>query len=284
MSHRGQRAPKPQTYDRNDRRAALGVYLDRMERGVALSPQESAIVAAYTREEIRIADATRRSLTQTTDALKSVRDATDSAVQEAETRAQEAEDRLAAMTGPVIQPAAGADEMRRQALANTLQVAASTPWPSLIQFVATAHQWALKARESGEEVTELRERLTRAMNARNELRRRMAVTGEQGCMPAVAHDGHPVFPLMAALTSGPTTELEAIRLTSAYYHAVHAECCPLDHQAPPPEPTSDLGIAVEVRPPVEVRPLLDHTRMALDDIARRHRIFPAVKIEAAHAL
>jgi hypothetical protein len=283
VSHRGQRAPKPQTHDRNDRRTMIDVYLSRMERGIALTPEESAIVAAYVREEIRIADATRRSLTQTTDALRSVRDATDSAVQEAEARAQEAEAKLAAVTGPDIQPAAGADEMRRQAIANVLQVAASTPWPTLIQHVGQAHQWALKARESGEEVTELRDRLTRAMNARNELRRRMAVTGEQRCMPPVAHDGHPVFPLMAALTSGPTTDVEAVRLTSAYYYAVHAECCPLDHQAPPPDRSSALGIAVEVRTPVQAR-LFDHTRLALDDIARRNRMFPSVKIEAAHAL
>jgi hypothetical protein len=257
----------------------LDVYLARMERGAALTPEESALLAAYMREEIRISDATRHSLTQTTDALTRSRNATDSAVQEAEERAQQAETRLAAVTGPAIQPAAGADEMRRQALANALKVAASTPWPSLIDYVATAHQWALKARESGEEVTELRERLTRAMNARNELRRRMAVTGENTCMPAVATEGHPVFPLMDALTSDrAATPVEATALTSAYYYAVHAECCPLDHQAPPPEPTSDLGIAVEVRP------LLDHTRLALDDTARRNGIFPTVKVGAADVM
>ncbi|MEU6278180.1 hypothetical protein ABZ871_38170 [Streptomyces populi] len=277
MSHRGQRAPKPQNYDRNDRRAALDIYLDRMERDITLSPQESALVAAQVREEMRIAAATRKSLRETTEALMRLRGATDSAVQEAEGRAQEAEDRLATMTAQrlAVEPAAGADEMRRQAVANALQVAAGTPWPSLIEFVGTAHQWALKARELGEEVTDLRDRLTRAMNARNELRRSMSVTGEDRCGPAVAPEGHPVFPLIAALTSDRAiTQEAAVGLTSAYYYAVHAECCQREHPALRTEQTSDLGVVVEVRPP-------DHTRQALDDIARRSRMFRPVGIASA---
>lgn len=97
MSHRGdhaptstRRPPKGKDRDRLDRQIALSeVLLPRLERDVLL-PEERTLLAVYVREEIRVAEATRKSYGETTRALDRVRDSTDSAVQEAEQRAAEA--------------------------------------------------------------------------------------------------------------------------------------------------------------------------------------------------
>ncbi|MGW2550050.1 hypothetical protein [Streptomyces sp. NPDC001635] len=96
VSHRGRRAPKPtprltkgRDRDREDRRTAIeDVLLPRLARGVLL-PAEAALLDTYVREEIRVADATRKTMGETTRALEKNRDATDTAVREAEETTEE---------------------------------------------------------------------------------------------------------------------------------------------------------------------------------------------------
>ncbi|MBG7704854.1 hypothetical protein HCJ76_44035 [Streptomyces sp. MC1] len=198
-SHYGKkRGKKPQHRAREARRAAFDVYLPRLLRG-DLTPAEAALLAEYIREEMRVSDETHNNLRATSRALDSIRNATDDAVREAEQRAKEAEARAATLEShpahaqeneadsPAVvlhtvarpAPVPGADEMRRQALANALDVAPGTPWPTLLQHAHEAHQWARRARSSAEEAGRLKDEMARNTVARESLGRRLVEAQEQ---------------------------------------------------------------------------------------------------------
>ncbi|KUF19575.1 hypothetical protein [Streptomyces silvensis] len=94
MTRPQQRAPKGRTRDRDDRRAVVDVLLARAQRG-ALSTAEGALLAEHVREEQRLADATRRAMAGTTQALDRHREAADAAIVEAEQRTEAVEEQLA---------------------------------------------------------------------------------------------------------------------------------------------------------------------------------------------
>ncbi|AXI91368.1 hypothetical protein SAM9427_37005 (plasmid) [Streptomyces sp. ETH9427] len=157
--HRGSRNKYPQQQQRRDRHATFDRYLPRLEAG-RLSPAEGAALAAYVREEVRIGEELRGTLATTQRALTTNREAADTAIRELEDRVAAAEAEAARLTaaaqprpadcapGPALalDPAAGADERRRRALADALDLDPATPWPTLIEHAATAHRWAASAR------------------------------------------------------------------------------------------------------------------------------------------
>ncbi|MEI5099015.1 hypothetical protein RB200_10695 [Streptomyces sp. PmtG] len=99
MTRPQQRAPKGRDRDRTDRRAVVDVLLARAQRGV-LTPAEGALLAEHVRDEQRLADATRRAMAGTTQALARHREAADAAIVEAEQRAEAAEQQLADIRTP----------------------------------------------------------------------------------------------------------------------------------------------------------------------------------------
>lgn len=86
------RAPKPQQRERADRRAIIGVLLDRARRG-ALTRPESAVLADHVHAEQANADETRTQLTATTRALETARQGADAAVREIEQQRDEQHER-----------------------------------------------------------------------------------------------------------------------------------------------------------------------------------------------
>lgn len=90
MSHPRTGAHRPNQHERQQRRAAIEHLLARALRG-ALTVPEAAVLADYWRAEQRAADATRKSLTDTTSALTKHREAADAAIRELEQRAERAE-------------------------------------------------------------------------------------------------------------------------------------------------------------------------------------------------
>lgn len=210
MSHRGKRGKKPHHRAREARRASFDLYLPRLLRG-DITPAEAALLAEYIREEMRVSDETHANLVATSRALDRNREATDTAVQEAEQRAEEAEARAATLesrpqyviafdgSAPPVPareaeadtatmvlhtvarpaPAPGVDEMRRHALADALDVAPGTPWPTLLQHAREAHQWARRSRANAEEAGQLKVEMARNTEARESLGRRMVEAQEQ---------------------------------------------------------------------------------------------------------
>lgn len=83
-------AHRPNQHERAQRRATIEHLLARALRG-ALTIPEAAVLADYWRAEQRAADATRKSLTDTTRALTKHREAADAAIRELEQRAEKAE-------------------------------------------------------------------------------------------------------------------------------------------------------------------------------------------------
>ena len=166
MSHPRTGAHRPNQHERQQRRAAIEHLLARALRG-ALTVPEAAVLADYWRAEQRAADATRKSLTDTTRALTKHREAADAAIRELEQRAERAEAELMArVEADSADAAAGsyahraeqaeralADmnrdrdrwweaagraaeqrvEQHRRALADALAVDPDTTWPQLIQ-------------------------------------------------------------------------------------------------------------------------------------------------------
>ena len=77
------RAPKPNQHDRAARQTAIEALLKRALRGLLTIP-EAAVLAEYWRAEQRLADKTRRSLSDTTRALQRHRQAADAEIQRLE--------------------------------------------------------------------------------------------------------------------------------------------------------------------------------------------------------
>lgn len=65
------------------------------------------------------------------------------------------------------------------------------------------------------------------------------------CVPGNAELGHPVDALLGALKDGRArTDAEAIDLTRAYYEAIHAACCPLNHREQRPGRAAEANRAL----------------------------------------
>lgn len=207
MSRARTGAHRPNQHERAQRRAAVEHLLARALRG-ALTVPEAAVMADYWRREQRAADATRKSLHDTTQALERHRAAADTAIRELEQRAEQAEQQLAAYLaneeqrrGEAVDPvtlwparaveavrtarsaaeeaeqrAAAQREMheeRRRALADAIGAPADTPWPKLVTDARTDADLARRATEIHRSATETAAELTRSENARDALRSRL---------------------------------------------------------------------------------------------------------------
>ncbi|WP_030169049.1 hypothetical protein [Streptomyces sp. NRRL S-813] len=82
------RAPKANQQERAQRRTTIDVLLHRAIHGV-LSTTEASLLAEYVRAEQQLADKTRRTLTDTTQALQRHREAADAVIQALEARIDE---------------------------------------------------------------------------------------------------------------------------------------------------------------------------------------------------
>lgn len=161
----------PQRHDREKRRAAFDDLLPLLEAGT-LSREQAALLAVHVREEVRLGVKTGKSLARTNRRLARHREAADTAIRSAEECAEQARTQLAeaqhriGILGAVdqgralgarrimnerdeaqqrVKDAESVDTMRRQALAEALDVHPDIPWPTLISHAREAHQWAARA-------------------------------------------------------------------------------------------------------------------------------------------
>ncbi|MDN5380711.1 hypothetical protein QEP66_01015 [Streptomyces sp. LB8] len=157
MSRARTGAHRPNQHERRQRRAAIEHLLARALRG-ALTIPEAAVLADYWRQEQRAADATRKSLTDTTRALEQHREAADSAIRELEAE----RDRLAAQLRAVEQ---AKGEQQRTTVA-ALDASQAT--------LARYRERAEAAEERAQVISADRDRLAAELDAAENRRRALA--------------------------------------------------------------------------------------------------------------
>lgn len=170
------RAPKGRDRDRADRRHVIDVLLARLARGIPPTAAETALLTEHVREEQRLADATRKTLADTTRALAAHREAADTAIRELEQRADAAEHQIGILYAVDEGRAHGAQRImnerdewqqraeaaegqlysRRRALAAILAKPAETPFDELTECAAKT------LTRSGERIREAEQRAEQA--------------------------------------------------------------------------------------------------------------------------